>query len=410
MPTVSFIKVVINAFDMLVSSAFSVLEACKYAGFLIPRFCFHELLSVAGNCRMCLVEVVNSPKPIASCVTPLIANMQILLDTPLVLKARENILEALLLNHPLDCPICDQAGECDLQDQAEKFGSDKSRYSFMKRGVERKNFNPLISTIMTRCIHCTRCIRFSSEILGSEVLGLLSRGQTTEVGNYTMKNLVSELTGNIVDLCPVGALTSKPYSFKARPWELRCVESIDLTDSFGSNVYINFKDLSIFRIIPKANKDLNGTLLTDVARYFFDSLHSQRLFSIYIKQIQQGQAVFSSSLFSTLYKKGSSFQSKTLFLIDDTLDVEVMNLLQVLNYKSCSRVQVRSINFPSFETNRFYSRFQNNSSVIESSKLIFLLSSNVKAESAVLNSKIRIKFIKEDVQIYKFVVNLVLIF
>jgi len=282
---ISFYKITINLCDVILNSAFSVLEACKYAGFHVPRFCYHELLSIAGNCRMCLVELANSIKPLASCVTPLTPNMVIFLDTPLVLKARENVLESLLLNHPLDCPICDQGGECDLQDQAFKFGSDTSRYNFKKRGVKNKNFNVLVSTIMTRCIHCTRCIRYSSEIIGNEGLGLLNRGSKTEVGNYTSKILSSEIMGNIIDLCPVGALTSKFYSFKSRSWELRTIESIDLTDSFGSNIYINYKDDSIFRIIPKPNKQLNLSLLTDPARYFFDSLHSQRLFNIFVKKL-----------------------------------------------------------------------------------------------------------------------------
>jgi len=401
MSNVAFIKVIINSFDIIIKSTFSVFEACKYSGFLVPRFCYHELLSVAGNCRMCLVEVVNSIKPIASCVTPVISNMHILLDTPLVLKARENILEVLLLNHPLDCPICDQAGECDLQDQSEKFGSVRSRYSFLKRGVERKKFNPLVSTIMTRCIHCTRCIRFSSEILGSEVLGLLSRGQTTEVGNYTSKHLVSELAGNIVDLCPVGALTSKPYSFKSRPWELRILESLDLTDSFGSHVYINFKDFSIFRIIPKPNQQLNGPFLTDVARYFFDCLLTQRLFSIYTKEIVNNKASFRACRSSNLEDYGV-FTKNSLFIIDDTLDLEVINILKLLNYKNEFQFNVRCLNLAYFETNVFYSKFKKTLIQFSESNIIFLLSSNLKAESAILNSKIRIKFIKEDIQVYKF--------
>jgi len=279
-----FIRITINSIEFFLKSNLSVLEACKYAGFHVPRFCYHELLSVAGNCRMCLVEVQGVNKPVAACVSPLVENQQIFLDTPVVLKARENVLETMLLNHPLDCPICDQGGECDLQDQVKTFGTDASRFFMVKRGVEDKQFSPLILTIMTRCIHCTRCIRFSSEILGYEVLGLLNRGTQTEVGNYSSKMLTSELSGNLIDLCPVGALTSKSYGFKTRPWELKSVESIDVTDSLGSNIIINFKDVSIFRIIPKANKVLNGTLISDTARYFFDSLNSQRLFSVYTKK------------------------------------------------------------------------------------------------------------------------------
>ena len=394
------IKIVIDTFDLLINSTFSVLEACKYSGFSIPRFCYHELLSVAGNCRMCLVEIVNVLKPVASCVTPLVDNMEILLDTPLVLKARENVLEALLLNHPLDCPICDQAGECDLQDQVEKFGSDSSRSIFPKRGVENKNFNSLISTIMTRCIHCTRCIRFSSEILGSETLGLLSRGQATEVGNYTSKYLASELIGNIIDLCPVGALTSKVYSFKARPWELRSLESIDLTDSLGSSIYINFKDLNVFRIIPKPNKKLNGNLITDSARYFFDCLNSQRLFSVYSKIVCNDQTHFLACPGLDL-EHLNLFKDKSLFLIDGGLDLETINLFKLLSFNRNGAIQIRSVESIYNESNFFCSKFQSHVDSLNSVNLIFFFSSNLKIESAILNSKIRVKFFKEDIQLYK---------
>lgn len=406
MTPLAFVKVVINTFDLLINSTFSVLEACKYSGFSIPRFCYHELLSVAGNCRMCLVEVVNTLKPVASCVTPLVADMEILLDTPLVLKARENILEVLLLNHPLDCPICDQAGECDLQDQAEKFGSDISRFTFLKRSVENKFFNPLISTIMTRCIHCTRCIRFGSEILGSETLGLLSRGIATEVGNYTSKILVSELVGNIIDLCPVGALTSKVYSFKARPWELRSIESIDLTDSLGSCVYINFKDLSVFRIIPKPNKNINGSLLTDMARYFFDGLNAQRLFSVYLKKVFNNQTKFLAYPGLDLHNL-DLFKPNSLFLIDGGLELETINLFKILNFNRTDAVRIRCIESIYSESNLFSSKFQNYVDNLNVANLIFFFSSNLKLESAILNSKIRIKFFKEDIKLYKFGNNFV---
>ena len=398
---ISFVKIVINSIELLVNQSFSVLEACKYAGFHIPRFCYHELLSVAGNCRMCLVELVGSTKPLASCVTPVTPNMQILLDTPLVFKARENVLETLLLNHPLDCPICDQGGECDLQDQAEKFGSDASRHFFIKRSVENKIFNPLVSTIMTRCIHCTRCIRFSAEILGSETLGLLNRGKFTEIGNYTNKVLSSQLSGNIVDLCPVGALTAKPYSFKSRPWELRYSESIDLTDSFGSNIYINFKDVSVFRILPKPIKNLNGSLLTDNARYFFDSLTSQRLFRIYEKSYKNNKLALESSEKISLEKLGL-FNQKVLNIIDAELSLEVINLFKLLSFKKANTFKLRSVsNFDINQTNFFYSSFKNNEDLINLSNIIIFFASNLYLESSILNSKIRVKFIKEDLQIFK---------
>ena len=236
------VKVFINNEITYVPSNSTVLEACESIGIEVPRFCFHERLSVAGNCRMCLVELEKSPKPVASCAMPVMNNMQVFTDTPLVKKAREGVLEFLLMNHPLDCPICDQGGECDLQDQAMFFGSDKSRFFEYKRGVEDKNCGPLIKTIMTRCIHCTRCVRFAMDIAGVEDLGTTNRGRDTEIGTYVGKIFQSELSGNVVDLCPVGALTSKPYTFIARPWELRSTETIDISDAVGSNCLLYTSD------------------------------------------------------------------------------------------------------------------------------------------------------------------------
>lgn len=211
------ISIKINDLKISINPGITILEACKFVGISIPRFCYHETLSIAGNCRMCLVEVEGLEKPVASCLTEVSNNLSIFTDTPFVKKARENVIETLLLNHPLDCPICDQAGECDLQDQTKTFGNDLSRFFFHKRGVEDKNCGPLIKTIMTRCIHCTRCVRYGTEVAGIEFFGTLNRGTSTEIGSYIPKFFQSEISGNIIDLCPVGALTSKPYAFKARP-------------------------------------------------------------------------------------------------------------------------------------------------------------------------------------------------
>jgi len=264
------VKIEINAIEFLVKNNISVLEACKFVGFYLPRFCYHEILSVSGNCRMCLIEINGMPKPMTACALPVLANMKIWLNSPMVRKARENVLEALLLQHPLDCPICDQGGECDLQDQARTYGSDRSRNMFNKRGVEDKFFNTLILGIMTRCIHCTRCVRFNTEIAGNSFLGTLNRGGSTEIGSYhTSLNEETFLNGNLIDLCPVGALTSKFYSFKARPWELKSAEAFDLTDGLGCNIYINFKETEIVRILPKINATLNGSIISDKARFFF---------------------------------------------------------------------------------------------------------------------------------------------
>ena len=233
------IKLKINNIDIEVEEGLTVLQACEKVGVEIPRFCYHERLSIAGNCRMCLVEMEKSPKPIASCAMPAAEGMKILTNTRNVENARKGVMEFLLINHPLDCPICDQGGECDLQDQALHYGFDKSRYEENKRAVKNKHLGPLVSTIMTRCIHCTRCVRFSTEVAGVDDLGLLGRGESAEITTYLEKTIKSELSGNVIDLCPVGALTSKPYAFKARPWELNKTESIDVFDAMGSSIRID---------------------------------------------------------------------------------------------------------------------------------------------------------------------------
>merc|ERR1712072_844195 len=278
------VKVFINNEITYVPSNSTVLEACESIGIEVPRFCFHERLSVAGNCRMCLVELEKSPKPVVSCAMPVMEGMKIFTDTPLVKKASEGVLEFLLLNHPLDCPICDQGGECDLQDQAMIFGSDRSRFFERKRGVEDKNLGPLVKTIMTRCIHCTRCVRFATEVAGVEVLGTTARGIDTEIGTYVEKMFKSELSGNVIDLCPVGALTSKPYAFTSRPWELRNTESIDTLDSVGSNIRIDSRGTEILRILPRFNEEINEEWISDKTRFAYDGLKVQRLNTPYIKK------------------------------------------------------------------------------------------------------------------------------
>jgi len=267
----------INGLNFRLKGGVSIIEACKTVGIIIPRFCYHETLSISGNCRMCLVEIEGIEKPVASCLTEISDGLSIYTDSLFVKKARENVVETLLLNHPLDCPICDQAGECDLQDQAKTFGNDYSRFFFNKRGVEDKDCGPLIKTIMTRCIHCTRCVRFGSEVAGIDFLGTLNRGTSTEIGSYVSKFFDSEISGNVIDLCPVGALTSKPYGFQARPWELRVGETIDITDSTGANIYVNFKEADIYRILPKSNKNLNENIITDKARFSYDANRKNRV-------------------------------------------------------------------------------------------------------------------------------------
>jgi len=277
------ISVYVNNNLVLVPQTASVLEACEIVGVTVPRFCYHSQLPIAGNCRMCLVEVEKSPKPVASCAMPVTKNMRIFTDTPLVKKAREGVLEFLLLNHPLDCPICDQGGECDLQDQALTFGSDNSRFFEFKRATSDKNLGPLVKTIMTRCIHCTRCVRFASEIAGVGILGTTNRGKETEIGLYVGEFMSSELSGNLVDVCPVGALTSKPYAFSSRPWELRSTETLDFSDAVGSNVVVELKETEILRIQPKQNDFVNRVWLSDRGRFSFDGYKNQRLTTPFLR-------------------------------------------------------------------------------------------------------------------------------
>jgi len=260
-----------------------VLQACELAGKEVPRFCYHERLSVAGNCRMCLVEMEKSPKPIASCAMPVAEGMAIKTDSPMVKKARHGIVEFLLINHPLDCPICDQGGECDLQDQAMAFGAGLSRYSEGKRAVEEKYMGPLVKTEMTRCIHCTRCVRFVTEVAGVDGLGLLGRGEHAEITTYLEQALDSELSGNVIDLCPVGALTAKPYAFVARPWELARTESVDVLDAVGAAIRVDTRGNEVVRILPRLNEDVNEEWLGDKSRFAVDGLKRQRLDRPYLR-------------------------------------------------------------------------------------------------------------------------------
>ncbi|XP_058179673.1 NADH dehydrogenase [ubiquinone] iron-sulfur protein 1, mitochondrial [Rhododendron vialii] len=271
------IEVFVDGYPVKIPKGFTVLQACEVAGVDIPRFCYHSRLSIAGNCRMCLVEVEKSPKPVASCAMPALPGMKIKTDTPIAKKAREGVMEFLLMNHPLDCPICDQGGECDLQDQSMAFGSDRGRFTEMKRSVVDKNLGPLVKTVMTRCIQCTRCVRFASEVAGVQDLGMLGRGSGEEIGTYVEKLMTSELSGNVIDICPVGALTSKPFAFKARNWELKGTETIDVTDAVGSNIRIDSRGPEVMRILPRLNEDINEEWISDKTRFFYDGLKRQRL-------------------------------------------------------------------------------------------------------------------------------------
>src|SRR5436853_2929357 len=285
-------KLIVDGKEVDVAPEFTLRQECEAAGEEIPRFCFHARLSIAGNCRMCLIEVQGMPEPQASCAmgvkdlppnrdgTPKVISTK----TPMVRKAREGVMEFLLINHPLDCPICDQGGECDLQDQAMAYGVDSSRYVENKRAVEDKYIGPLVKTIMTRCIHCTRCIRFATEVAGVPELGAIGRGEDMEITTYLEHAMTSELQSNVVDLCPVGALTSKPYAFQARPWELIKTESIDVMDAVGSNIRVDTRGREVLRILPRLNEDINEEWISDKTRHIADGLRTQRIDQTYIRK------------------------------------------------------------------------------------------------------------------------------
>src|SRR5689334_2312144 len=285
-------KLVIDGKEIEVPAEFTLLQACEAAGAEIPRFCFHERLSIAGNCRMCLVELKGAPKPVASCAWavrdcrpgPNGEPPEVITKSKMVRRAREGVMEFLLINHPLDCPICDQGGECDLQDQAMAYGVDGSRFKENKRAVEDKYIGPLVKTIMNRCIHCTRCVRFSAEVAGVPDLGATGRGEDMEITTYLEAAMSSELQGNVVDLCPVGALTSKPYAFQARPWELIKTESIDVMDAVGSAIRVDVRGREVMRILPRTNEQVNEEWISDKTRFIWDGLRSQRLDRPYVRQ------------------------------------------------------------------------------------------------------------------------------
>ena len=304
-------KLVIDGQEFDVEDGLTLIQACELAGIEIPQFCYHERLSIAGNCRMCLVEVAGMPKPVASCHMsvndlrpgPDGSPPQVFTNTPSVKKAREGVMEFLLINHPLDCPICDQGGECDLQDQAMAYGFDGSRYELNKRAVEDKYIGPLIKTIMTRCIHCTRCVRFMTEIAGVEELGAIGRGEDMEITTYLEQGMTSELSGNVIDLCPVGALTSKPYAFAARPWELRKTESIDVMDAVGSNIRVDARGREVLRILPRNNDDVNEEWISDKTRFVWDGLRTQRLDQPYLRKKGRLVPAGWSDVFAAIAKK-----------------------------------------------------------------------------------------------------------
>eukprot|EP01083_Nonionella_stella_P002432 7027_1 len=385
------IEVFVNDVSVSIPNGATVMYACEKAGIEIPRFCYHDRLSIAGNCRMCLVEVERTPKPVASCAMPAVPGMKIHTDTPVVKNAREGVMEFLLVNHPLDCPICDQGGECDLQDQSAAFGSGVGRFEEDKRAVEDKYFGPLIATSMNRCILCTRCVRFAEEICNFPSLGITGRGLHSEVGTYVETIIDSELSGNLIDLCPVGALTNKQYSFTARPWELNHTESIDVMDALGSNITIDTRGMTVLRMKPRINEDVNEEWISDKTRFIVDGLKRQRLDSPMLRQGDEFVPCTWLDAFSMIKTNLEACSgSEIKAFIGDLVDVEAaVALKDFLNKLGCSSIESRQDN--SKVSSDLRSEFLFNSGIpcIDEADHILLVGTNPRMESPVLNARIR---------------------
>lgn len=383
-------KLTVDGSEIEVEEGLTVMQACEAAGIEIPHFCFHERLKIAGNCRMCLVEMERAPKLIASCAMPVSEGMVIKTDTPKVKKSREGVMEFLLINHPLDCPICDQGGECDLQDQAFKYGKGKNRYVENKRSVKDKNLGPLVKTEMTRCIHCTRCIRFSTEVAGVPEMGAINRGEHMEIVSYLEKTLTSELSGNVIDLCPVGALTSKPYEFTARSWELEKTESIDVMDALGSNIRIDSRGLEVMRILPKLNEDINEEWLSDKARFAYDGLKVQRIDKPYVRE--NGKLVESSwdEAISRIVENISYIKGESIAAIAGTMvNAESLFLLKkMLGTLGSENVDANQYGYKLDTTSRSNYLFNSGISGVEESDVCLLVGANPRQVAPVLNARI----------------------
>lgn len=402
------VEVFVDDKAVYVEPGTTLLQACAEAGVEIPRFCYHERLSIAGNCRMCLVEVERSPKPVASCAMPVMKGMKIKTDSPMTKKAREGVMEFLLMNHPLDCPICDQGGECDLQDQSMAFGSDRSRFTDMehggKRAVEDKNVGPLIKTIMTRCIHCTRCIRFASEIAGVDTLGTTGRGSDMQVGTYVEKMFKSELSGNIIDLCPVGALTSKPYAFTARPWETRKIESVDVMDAIGSNIVISMRTNEVMRILPKLNEEVNEEWISDTTRFAYDGLKRQRLTTPFVRNSKGvlEQVDWEAALVAAAQKIVGTPGDKIAAIAGGLVDAEsLVSLKDYLNRLGSEALCTEEI-FPMDGAGTdLRSNYLLNTKIqgVEEADLVLLVGTNPRFEAPLFNARVRKSLINNDLSV-----------
>ena len=397
------IKIKVNEIDLEVDEGLTILQACEQAGAEIPRFCYHEKLSIAGNCRMCLVELEKSPKPVASCAMPVSEGMNIKTNTEKVEKARKGVMEFLLANHPLDCPVCDQGGECDLQDQSMFYGIDKSRYKENKREVPEKYMGPLIKTQMTRCIHCTRCIRFATEVAGVTELGAIGRGEDMQITTYLEKSMESELSANVIDLCPVGALTSKPYVFEARPWELKKTETIDVMDSVGSNIRVDTYGWEVKRVLPRINEDINEEWISDKTRYACDGIKNQRLDTPYYKingdfkkiSWKDANKIIVEKIKDSLPDKIAGFTGDLTNMETQYITKEFFNKTIKSNFLE-SRNKNLYIN-PSSRENYLFNASLNG---IEQSDFVLLIGTNPRYEATILNARIRKSYLQNNFEVF----------
>ncbi|KAF5099371.1 hypothetical protein D0Z00_001650 [Geotrichum galactomycetum] len=401
------VELTIDGKKVSIEAGSALIQACEKAGVTVPRYCYHEKLAIAGNCRMCLVDVERAPKPVASCAFPVGPGMVVRTDTERVKKAREGVMEMMLSNHPLDCPVCDQGGECDLQDQSMRYGRDRSRFHEIagKRATENKEIGPLIKTSMNRCIHCTRCVRFANDVAGAPEFGTSGRGNDMQIGTYLEKNLTSELSGNVIDLCPVGALTSKPYAFNARPWELKKVESIDVLDGLGSNIRVDSRGVEVMRVLPRLHDDVNEEWISDKTRFAVDGLKTQRLTTPLIKVGEKFEtATWNDALqaIADAHKRLNVSGDEFKGIAGDLVEVESLVALKDLaNTLGSENLTLDSIRAPPAHGVDIRSNYLFNSSIvgIEDADVILLVGTNPRHEAAVLNARIRKQFLRSDLEI-----------
>ena len=385
MPTV-----IIDGVSLEVEPGTSILQACEQLGIEVPRFCFHDKLSVAGNCRMCLVQVKGAPKPVASCTMACTDKMEVLTGSEMVHKSRKGVMEMMLANHPLDCPICDQGGECDLQDQSVAYGFDRGRFAENKRAVPDKELGPLIRTVMTRCINCTRCVRFSEEVAGNSELGQMGRGEHAEIGPYIDAAITSELSGNMIDVCPVGALTSKPYTFRARPWEMRKTESVDVMDAMGANIRVDSRGGEVMRILPRLNEEINEEWISDRTRFAYDGLKRGRLDTPYIRVHGKLTPATGEDAFRHIQEKMMGLRGDAVAAISGDLVAaeELIALRRLMETLGSQNMEPRQRGETLDGTQPAGWMFNSTIAGIDQADLILLVGTNPRHEAAVLNARI----------------------